>query len=150
MQLRLMDILADPDNPEQWPLKLKVFKSEIRNRKVKPHAHETTGLLCKFFCQKFEKFLVSDPLGKDEKTLPREELSKITALDTCYECVKEEIIDGILYHENEKRLKWFIIDREIPVMYPLELREKKMEEAFINRYEAECKDIGITQAYEDS
>ena len=46
MQYRLMDILADPDNPEIWPLKLKVFKSEKRERHNKPGPHESTGLLC--------------------------------------------------------------------------------------------------------
>ena len=147
MQLRLMDILADPDNPSIWPLKLKIFKSIEKERNVKPHPHDTTGLLCKFYCKKYETFLVTDPLGENEKTLSNDKLDEITNLEKCYSCISTEVIDGIIYHEKNEKLKWFIIDREIPVMYPLNLREKKMEEDFITRYKSECDKLGITEYY---
>jgi uncharacterized protein YbaR (Trm112 family) len=137
-----MDILADPDNPEYWPLKIEIFKSELRERKTKPHPHEN-GLLCKFFCNKKEEYLVSDPLGKNEKTLTQDKLREIATIDQCYECIKEEIIDGIIYHNREEKLKWFIIDREIPVMFPADLRDIKQENEFIANYTDECTKLNI-------
>lgn len=147
MQIRLMDILADPDNPEFWPLKLKVFKEEKRERNSKPHPHDSTGLLCKFYCKKFDEMLVKNPLGDNEETLSKEELKEVTTLETCYKCIEDEIIDGILYHEEEDELKFFVIDREIPVMYPLELRDNGIEQNFINRYPEQCEEMGITKPY---
>jgi len=142
-----MDILADPDNPNHWPLELKVFKSEQRERQEKPHPHDSTGLLCKFFCKKFDSFLVNDPLGENEKTKSKEELADITDLKTCYSCIEEEVIDGVLYHQKEDELKFFVIDREIPVMYPIELRDNEIEQNFINRYPDECKELGIVKPF---
>lgn len=142
MQRRLMDILADPDNPSIWPLKLKIFKSDMRDRKIIPHPHEN-GLLCKFYCHLKDKFLVSDPLGDSEKSLPKDQLSKITNFEQCVECIKLEIIDGMIYHSENDEIKWFIIDREIPVMYPEELRDQSQERIFITNNKKECDDLGI-------
>jgi len=147
MQLRLLDILADPDNPKHWPLKLKVFKSEQREREKQPHPHDSTGLLCKFYCHKYNAYLVEDPLGPNEKTKSKKELAEISTLDKCLSCIEEEVIDGVLYHEKEEKLKFFVIDREIPVMYPLELRDEAIEQNFINRYSEECKEMGINSPY---
>jgi len=147
MQLRLLDILADPDQPDVWPLKLKIFKSEERERENLPHPHQSTGLLCKFYCYTNKSYLVSDPLGDDEKTLSKDELDKVTDLDGCYTCIKQEVLDGVLYHEQDEKLKFFVIDREIPVMYPLELRDSSIEQNFINRYEQECKEMSINAPY---
>ncbi len=147
MQVRILDILADPDKPDVWPLKLKVFKSEMRERENLPHEYGSTGLLCKFYCHRNEAFLVSDPLGEDENPLEKEELDKITNLEKCHECIKEEVIDGVLYHEDGGSMKFFVVDREIAVMYPMELRDGSIEQNFINRYPAECKEMGIEAPY---
>ena len=146
-QLRLLDILADPDDPSKWPLKLKVFKSEIKDRKQIPRPHENSGLLCKFYCYRKNKYLVSDPLGDDEKLLEKSELDKIVTLKECHECIREEIIDGLLYHGEGSDLKWFIIDREIAVMYPLDIRDSEQERIFIERYPNEMKENGIKEPY---
>ncbi|MCH8906757.1 MAG: hypothetical protein IH840_06685 [Candidatus Heimdallarchaeota archaeon] len=142
MQRRLLDILADPDNPDNWPLELEVFKMEERKRKKLPHPHPN-GLLCKFFCYLKKEYLVSNPLGDDEKPLDQDKLEKITNIDTCYNCIKDEIIDGVLYHNKDKELKWFIIDREIPVMFPENLRDVVQERIFHDKYPAEMKKMGI-------
>ena len=146
-QLRLLDILADPDDPSKWPLKLKVFKSEIKDRKQIPRPHENSGLLCKFYCYRKNKYLVSDPLGDDEKLLEKSELDKIVTLKECHECIREEIIGGLLYHGEGSDLKWFIIDREIAVMYPLDIRDSEQERIFIERYPNEMKENGIKEPY---
>ena len=148
MQYRLMDILADPDNPEIWPLKLKVFKSEKRERNNKPGPHESTGLLCKFYCYKFDSMLVNDPLSENEKTKEKAEINKITNYNTCLKCIEEEVIDGVIFHNQNDKLKFFVVDREIPVMYPLELRDKEIEGNFINRNTVDCEKMNISKPYE--
>ncbi|MHA2089660.1 MAG: hypothetical protein ACW98K_02275 [Candidatus Kariarchaeaceae archaeon] len=148
MQRRLLDVLADPDNPDYWPLELKIIKSEMRDREVNPHPHEN-GLLCKFYCNTKNKYLVNNPLDDDETQKKKDELAAIVSLDECYECIKEEIIDGIVFHNKEESTKWFIIDREIPVMFPLELRDNDQEKKFIAKYKQECNDFGINKPYTD-
>lgn len=146
-QLRLLDILADPDESSKWPLKLEIFKSEMKDRKQIPRPHESSGLLCKFYCYRKDTYLVSDPLGDNEKILEKTELDKIVTLKECHECIREEIIDGLLYHGPDSDLKWFIIDKEIAVMYPLELRDPEQERKFIEKYPVEMKKFGIEEPY---
>jgi len=142
LQRRLLDILADPDNPDNWPLELKVFKMEERDRKKLPHPHPN-GLLCKFFCYLKKEYLVSDPLGESEKPLDPDKIAKMVNIDTCYKCIRDEIIDGVLYHNNNKELKWFILDREIPVMFPENMRDIPQERIFYDKYSVEMKQMGI-------
>ncbi len=134
MQLRLLDILADPDNPEIWPLKIKILKSEKRERKKYPLPHQETGLYCKFYCAKNQAYLVDNPLQDNEKTKSENQIKEIAKLEDCRSCFELEIIDAIIYHNNGEALKFFIVDREIPVMYPNDLRDKKQEESFFKRY----------------
>lgn len=143
MQKRLLDILADPDNPDIWPLKLKVFKSEKRERKSFPRTYGESGRLCRFYCYRNDELLVKNPLADNETFLTQEAVSKLVTLDDCKECFSEEIIDGIIYHEEGDSLKWFIIDQEIPVMFPVSLRDEAQEKKFIKRYENECGKLGI-------
>ncbi len=144
MQFRLLDILADPDNPDIWPLKLEIFTSKEMVREIIPEPHKSTARYCKFYCHTKDAYLVSNPLKDDEKTLDISEIEKIVSKDDCLNCLKTEVIDGILYH-NDDKLKWFIIDDEIPVMFPLELRDENQEIRFIEKYKSECKRIGITE-----
>ncbi len=143
MQLRLLDILADPDNPQNWPLEIVVFKSEYRERSKRPIPHPETGLYCKFYCAKKKRYLVNNPLGEQEKTLPKHEIEKIVTYEECTKCFEEEIIDAILLYKDENGLRYFIVDREIPVMYPDSLRDRKQERAFFNRYRDRIKELGI-------
>lgn len=134
MQLRLLDILADPDEPNRWPLKLHVIDSEIRTREHKPIPHKETNRLCKFYCARKDKFLVNDPLQDGETTLPTQEIDAIISLDECYECITTEIVNGILYYDLPSTRKWFLVDREIAVMYPANLRDIKQEKAFFAKH----------------
>ncbi len=108
--------------------------------------YTSTQRLCKFYCYYKNEFLVSDPLGDNEKSLPLEKIDQLVNLDDCKKCFSEEIIDGIIYHET-KGLKWFIIDDEIPVMFPLELRDVPQEKKFIKKFRDECKEMGITKPF---
>lgn len=143
MQFRLLDILADPDNPNNWPLKIKILRSENRNRSKEPYPHDETGLYCKFYCARKQAYLVENPLEEDEKPLSKDELMEIVTIEECKVCYQEEIIDAILFHENEGRVRYFIVDREIPVMYPDNLRDPKQEIAFFKRYPEEANWLEI-------
>jgi len=134
MQIRLMDILADPDNPDIWPLKLRILREETREVNTKPFPHKSTNLLCKFYCYKEGKYLVNDPLGENEKTLSPEEIAKISSLDKCYECIKTEVQDGIIYHDKNEKRKWFIVFDGIAVMHGKANRNSRVEGAFFQKY----------------
>jgi uncharacterized protein YbaR (Trm112 family) len=144
MQLRLLDILADPDDSSRWPLKIHIINKETRKRENKPVPHESTNLLCKFYCAKNGEFLVSDPLGENETTLEKSKLDKIVKLGECYDCIKDEITEAIIYTEVEGKIKWFIVDREIAVMYPLNLRDRKQEESFFRKHPGVFEVLNLT------
>ena len=144
MQIRLLDVLADPDMPTRWPLKLKIIESVERERSRHPPPHKETGLLCKFYCAKEQKYLVTNPLQDDEKTLPKEELNKIAMLEKCLQCMKTEIVNGILYYDIDKKKKWFLVDREIAVMYALDLRDKKQEERFFKKFPTVFEEMNLS------
>lgn len=55
-----------------------------------------------------------------------------------------------MYHEKDPKLKWFIIDREIPVLYPIELRDDKQEMDFIKKYKDEMNKFNISEPYNKS
>ena len=40
-----------------------------------------------------------------------------------------------------------MVDREIAVMLPLELREKQQEIEFIKKYSKQCKEMGIAEPF---
>ena len=126
--------LADPDQPDNWPLKLNILKSEERERSHEPTPHKENGLLCKFYCYRKDAFLVSNPLEDNELQLTKDQLARIIKFEECLICFKTEVIDAVLYHDKETPRKWFFVDREIAVMYPLELRDKKQEKAFFERH----------------
>ncbi len=145
MQLRLLDVLADPDKPERWPLQLKVLKSETRTRSVDPIPHKESGLLCRFYCARKSKYLVENPLQEDERVKSKDELEKIVSFDECLTCWKEEIIDGVLYFTlTDSSKRYFIVDREIAVMYPDELRDPKQEKAFFDRYPDIIQELNLS------
>ena len=54
----------------------------------------------------------------------------------------------LYYLKFNDKLKFFVVDREIPVMYPLELRDKEIEGNFINRNKADCEKMNISKPYE--
>lgn len=144
MQLRLLDILADPDDPSRWPLDIHVITQETRERTTELIPHKSTGLLCKFYCARKKEFLVSDPLGDNEKTLSSTELNEIVTFDECKTCVEDEIIDAIIFYDVNGTKKWFLVDREIAVMYPLNLRDPKQEKAFFNRHKGIFENLNLS------
>ena len=142
MQIRLLDILADP-NTKDWPLKLHIFKKVTKEREIEAPPYEETGLYCRFYCAKNNVFFVKNEQG-EEKRIPKEKWDKKITIEECKECIKEEIIEGVLISERKDGEKqWFPIVDEIPVMFPDELRDKGIDARFMEKYKEELKKIGI-------
>jgi len=111
MKYRLLDLLACPIC-KHWPLKYYVFtetKYEYKDLKVKTP-------FCKDYCGLNIKFL--------------QEID-ITKLD-CAECIKKEIVDGIIICDNCRR--WYPIIEEIPIMLPDDLRKEKEDKEFLEKW----------------
>ncbi len=114
MRYALLNLVLCP-MCKNFPLRLHVFDSRKLNIEFKvstPFCDEYCGLK-----------------GKYIKDLKVEELN-------CRECVKEDIIAGVLYCTSCGR--WYPIVEGIPMMYPDDLRRKgkikEREERFLKTY----------------
>ncbi len=109
MKYRLLDILACPEC-KHFPLKLYVFEREEYDRKLdlkKPY--------CELYCGFLEK-----PLKELKEEPP------------CEQCIRYEIVTGLLYCENCRR--WYPIIKRIPRMLPDKLRNKREDLIFLRKY----------------
>jgi len=112
MKYRLLDILACPYD-KKFPLKLIVFsEKKYERRQVKFEKMP----VCEIYC---------GLLRKDVKEL---DLSKVD----CEECIKLEVVEGVLICEECKR--WYPIRDEIPILLPDELRNKEEDLKFMEKY----------------
>ncbi|OYT61232.1 MAG: hypothetical protein B6U69_03960 [Thermofilum sp. ex4484_15] len=110
MKYRLMDILACP-YCKVFPLKLLVFEERnYENRKALGKVP-----LCELYCQYKGKFL-----------------KELGGPPPCDECIKKEVVAGILICEKCNR--WYPIIDEIPVLLPDELRKEKEDLEFLRKY----------------
>ncbi len=111
MKLRLMDILACPYD-KHFPLELyELSRTRYPEREVKIKEKP----LCELYCARE---------GKRIEELDRE--------PDCVECLKEEIVDGVLY--CPKCGRWYPIIEEIPILLPDHLRNKEEDLAFLRKY----------------
>jgi len=109
VKFRLLDLLACPIC-KHFPLKLYVFSKRRYDRQVVIQEKPICELLCGY-------------LGRDVKDVEN---------PPCEECLKLEIVSGILVCENCSR--WYPIIDEIPRMLPDELRDLKEDREFLERY----------------
>lgn len=111
MKYRLLDLLACP-MCKQFPLELFVFEEKRYERKLpleKP--------FCELFCG-----LKSAMLKDLKEDVP------------CEECIKREVVTGMLYCSRCGR--WYPIIDEIPRMLPDNLRREEEDRAFLERFRA--------------
>ena len=109
MKYRLMDIIACPYD-KTFPLKLYVFEEKTYERSL-----DYPEPYCEEYCEYLKSWI------KDLKEKP-----------PCKECIKKEIVSGILYCPTCKR--WYPIMEEIPVLLPDEYRKKKEELKFLREH----------------
>jgi len=112
LKYRLMDILACPYD-KKFPLKLYVFEEKVYPEREYVWDKKP---LCELYCGLLEK--------------------KVEELDEtpCEECIKKEIVEGLIFCEVCNR--WYPIVEEIPIFLPDEIREKRKQEdlKFLNKY----------------
>ncbi len=108
MKYRLMDILACPYD-KTFPLVLIVLEEkEYPERKYEWEK--------KPFCEEYCGYL-------------RKSIKEIGDKAPCEECIKKEIVTGILYCPSCGR--WYPIKEEIPILLPDELRSQKEDLEFL-------------------
>ncbi len=111
MKYRLLDILACP-MCRHFPLRLIVFQeSTYPKREYVWGKKPACELLCGLLNKKIEEL---------EEEAP------------CEECIKREIVEGILICEACNR--WYPIKEEIPIMLPDDLRNKEEDRAFLRKH----------------
>ncbi|MEM2006632.1 MAG: Trm112 family protein [Sulfolobales archaeon] len=114
MRYVLLNLLACP-MCKSFPLKLLVFEEGVIDKKL-----SVKTPFCDLYCGLKSSYL---------KDLKVEELN-------CSECVKHDVLWGILHCSNCGR--WYPVIDGIPFMYPDDLRAKprikSKEEQFISRY----------------
>jgi len=113
-----MDILACPYD-KRFPLKLYIFKvNKYEEREVKYKKKPVCEIYCSF----------KDANIKELKEIP-----------SCEECIKYEVDAGILY--CDKCGRWYPIIDEIPILLPDELRNKKEDLDFLQKYKDKVPEI---------
>ena len=112
MKYRLLNILACPIC-KSFPLELYVFKV----REIDRNVEDVNKVLCELYCG-YRKMYV-----KDLKDRP------------CAECMKKEIVTGLLYCSRCGR--WYPIEDGIPRMLPDTLRDYDEDIKFLLKYRNE-------------
>jgi len=115
----LLDLLACP-MCKNFPLECIVLEEEVYENRELPGEPP----LCELYCG-----------------LLRKELKKIEGQPPCQECIKKEIVTGVLYCRGCGR--WYPIINTIPHMLPDYLREqeKKRELSFLEKYKDKLPDF---------
>ncbi len=111
MKYRLMDLLACPIC-KSFPLKLYIFSKKQTEREL---SKDEKKPLCELYCAYYDK-----------------NLSELKEIPPCEICIKDEIVEGLLY--CEKCGRWYPIIDEIPRMLPDSLRIEKDDIEFLRKH----------------
>ncbi len=112
MKYRLLDLLACP-HCKNFPLELIVLEETTYERSCA----EEKKPYCELYCG-LKRARIQDIENPEQ--LP------------CEECVKKEIVEGVLY--CSKCGRWYPIRNEIPIMLPDKLRSEKEDIEFLEKY----------------
>jgi uncharacterized protein YbaR (Trm112 family) len=121
MKYRFMDIAACP-MCKHFPLELYVIEEREypeREQQIKELLERFPPPLCELYCYRLQT-----PVGK--------RISELKEKPPCDECLKIEVVTGVLYCPNCGR--WYPIIDEIPRMLPDNLRKKDEDLRFLRRY----------------
>ncbi len=114
MKYRLLNFIACPYCKDKgFPLKLVVI--EVKKYENRELPSDLPRPLCDLYCGY------------------RNEMVEKGREYPCDECIKYEVVTGLLYCPS--CLRWFPIIDEIPRMLPDEYRDKNEDLAFLRRYE---------------
>ncbi len=120
MKRRFMDIAACP-MCKHFPLELYVIEEKEypeREEQIKKLLERFKPPLCELYC-----YYLQVPIGKPVKEVKE---------PPCAECLKKEVVTGVIYCPNCGR--WYPIIDEIPRMLPDNLRKKDEDLKFLRKY----------------
>ncbi len=121
MKYRFMDIAACP-MCKHFPLELYVIEEKEypeREEKIRELLEKYPPPLCELYCYRLQQ-----PVGK--------RIEEVRDKTPCHECLKTEVVTGVLYCPNCGR--WYPIINEIPRMLPDRLRKKSEDLSFLRKY----------------
>jgi uncharacterized protein YbaR (Trm112 family) len=122
MKYRFMDLAACPVC-KHFPLELYVIEERVypeREEQIKKLLEKYKPPLCELYCYRLQT-----PIGK--------KIEEVDGNTPCAECLKVEIVTGVLYCPNCGR--WYPIIDEIPRMLPDHLRNKEADLKFLRKYQ---------------
>ncbi len=129
MKHRLMDLLACPID-KSWPVKLKIEKETCEEKEnLIPKANESTGVVCRYYCNFKNFFLVINDENEEEKAKEKKVIADTVTIEDCKKCFQIEIIEGTITCVKNPDEHYFEIKESIPVM----LTTKQKEEIFGKR-----------------
>ena len=108
---------------KHFPLELYVIEERVypeREEQIKELLKKYKPPLCELYCYRLQT-----PIGK--------KIEEADGNTPCEECLKVEVVTGVLYCPNCKR--WYPIIDEIPRMLPDNLRKKEEDLKFLRRYQ---------------
>ncbi len=121
MKYRFMDIAACP-MCKHFPLELYVIEEREypeREQQIRELLERFNPPLCELYCYRLQT-----PVGKP--------VNEIEGEPPCGECLKHEVVTGVIYCPNCGR--WYPIIDEIPRMLPDNLRKKEEDLRFLRKY----------------
>ncbi|MET1101803.1 MAG: Trm112 family protein [Pyrodictiaceae archaeon] len=121
MKYRFMDIAACP-MCKHFPLELYVIEEKVypeREERIRELLEKFKPPLCELYCYRLQQ-----PIGKSIK--------EIGDKAPCAECLKVEVVTGVIYCPNCGR--WYPIIDEIPRMLPDNLRKRSEDLKFLRMY----------------
>ncbi len=125
MKFRFMDIVACPVC-KHFPLELYVIETREypeREEDIKKLLETYEPPLCELYCYRLKQ-PIGEPIEKVKDEIRKKNL--------CAECLKIEVVTGVIYCPNCGR--WYPIIDEIPRLLPDELRKKQEDLRFLRKY----------------
>lgn len=122
MKYRFMDLAACP-MCKHFPLELYVIEERTypeREQEIRKLLERFKPPLCELYCYRLQT-----PVGK--------KIEEVGSAAPCAECLKVEVVTGVLYCPNCGR--WYPIIDEIPRMLPDNLRKREEDLRFLRKYQ---------------
>jgi uncharacterized protein YbaR (Trm112 family) len=126
MKHRLMDLLACPID-KSWPLKIEIEEEEIESETIPiPLENAQTNVICNYFCNFKQYFLVNINEDSSEIVKNIEEIKGNVTINDCKECFQIEIQKGKIYCSKDEANHVYNIKEGIPIM----LTSEQIEELY--------------------
>lgn len=136
LKKRLLEVLVCPYD-KATPLKLHIFEERILSEVMLPKASENTMVVCQYYCGNKNIKLIDE--SENQSKVIVDNISKISYNTDCQDCIKTEIVAGIL--ECPKCNAFYPIIDDIPIMVKPELRNEEIEKQFTEKWANNIKKL---------